>query len=115
MVRNETAESVPTGILLYRDMDIEGEGPMVGPNNFALGVRTDGPPLDIEVRDGYVGPASDGLRGRGMSVAPGYPRNLNPRHRPPPLKALDRTPYGIFHPMISVRVFVIGRPERPTA
>jgi len=34
---------------------------------------------------------------------------------PPPLKALDRTPYGIFHPMISVRVFVIGRPERPTA
>jgi len=82
MVRDETVESGPAGVLLYRDMDLEGEGPMVGPYNFALGVRTDGPPVDIEVRDGYVRPASDGLRGRGLSVAPGDPRNLNPRHRP---------------------------------
>jgi hypothetical protein len=75
-------------LLLFRDMKAADDGlPEVGPFNFALGVRTDGPPLDIPVdRDGYVEPQAG--RGKGMSVAPHDPRNLHPRHRPP---ALDGT------------------------
>lgn len=73
----------PMEVILFRDMDTEADSPKVGPYNFTLGVRTDGPPLDIEVRDGYVQPEPEGRRGRGMSVAPDDPRNLNARHRPP--------------------------------
>ena len=117
MGRNEAGESDESEISLYRDMDIgaEGEGPMAGPYNFALGVRTDAPPLDIEVCDGYVRPAPAGLRGRGMCVAPGGPRNLNQRHRPPSLAVLGLTPYGVSHQLISAHASAIGRPARHMA
>lgn len=79
-------------VMLYRDMAPEGNSPLVGPYNFALGVRTDEPPIDISVRDGYVEPAPDGARGRGMSVAPDEPRNLTQRHRPPELDGTGAYP-----------------------
>jgi hypothetical protein len=71
-------------ILLYREMDTEGGGPIVGRDNFALGVRIDGPPQDIAVLDGYVEAQPD-KRWGGLSVAPHDARNLNSRHKPPEL------------------------------
>jgi hypothetical protein len=79
-------------VMLYRDMAVEGNGPLVGPYNFALGVRTDAPPIDIAVGDGCVEPAPRGARGRGMSVAPEEPRNLTQRHRPPELDGTGTYP-----------------------
>jgi hypothetical protein len=100
-------------VMLFRDMDVEGNVPMVGPYNFTLGVRTDEPPLDIEVRDGLVQPEPEGRKGRGMSVAPDDPQNLSTRHRPP---VLDGT--GSF-PVWSISSGDLGprlhyRPTSPT-
>jgi hypothetical protein len=93
MVANNLGVQLKEPINLYRDMEEEDGHPILGPHNWALGVRVGRRTFDIAVdAEGSVAPSPEGARPYGMSVTPRDPANLPPRHRPLGLDGLGSYP-----------------------